>query len=73
MNKRRAQLCSLVALSLLTLSAVGFARFKASTQEAAKQIDVASASPLQEIADYRQWTRVNEKPLVVFDASIVGG
>lgn len=73
MNKRRVQLWSLVALSLLILSVVSVARFKGPAQEDAKQIDVTSASSLKEIANYRQWTRVNEIPQIVFDTSTIGG
>ncbi len=73
MNKRHAQLCSLVVLPLLSLSVISSARFKAVAQEIAQQVNVASAPLLKEIVNYRQWTRVNEKPQFVLDASAIGG
>jgi hypothetical protein len=73
MNKRRVQLWFVVALSLLLLSAINFARFRTSAQQTPKQVDAANASALKEISNYRQWTRVNERPRLVLDTSLIGG
>lgn len=72
MVKRRVQLFSvLLALSFI-LSAMLFARF-AFAQESGKPQTVARETALAEIAGYRQWVRVNEKPLQVFNAAAIGG
>lgn len=72
MTKRRVQLFSVGLLLPSILSALLFARFTAA-QQIAPSVNFASTSALVEIDGYRQWVRVNEKPLQVFDASIVGG
>lgn len=74
MDKRRALLCSLLVSSLSILTSISLTRFKASAQKPATQVNnAASFSPLKEIAGYRLWTRVNEKPRLVVDASLIGG
>ena len=72
MNKIRAQLLSLVALSLLVLSIIALAHFKTTAQQAIKPNALISDPVLTEIAKYRQWTRANEKPVVVLDPTSVG-
>ena len=73
MTKTRVQLFSLLALPLLILSVIGFARYTTTAQEAVKSAAVTSEPLLTEIAGYRQWTRVNERPQLVIDPSLVGG
>lgn len=70
MAKRRVQLLSLLALSLSVLSFIRFAQLTASSQETISPKASASDPLLKEIAGYRQWTRVNEKPIPVFDPTI---
>ncbi|HKC64893.1 MAG TPA: hypothetical protein VKB86_14720 [Pyrinomonadaceae bacterium] len=72
MTKRRMQLLSLVAVLLSILSVTGFARFKASLQESAKTNSPVSDPLIKEIANHRQWTRANEKPIPVFNATLAG-
>lgn len=67
MNKIRVQLLSLVAISLLVLVVIAVAHFKTAAQQATKQNALAVDPVLREIANYRQWTRVNETPLLVFN------
>jgi hypothetical protein len=58
---------------LPVLSIIGFARFTAK-EKAAIRADAPAADPLlREIVDYRKWTRVNERPLLVVDPALVGG
>jgi hypothetical protein len=72
MTKRRVQLFSVLLSLSLTLSAMLFARF-AFGQESVRPRNPASETALAELAGYRQWVRVNEKPLQVFDAAAIGG
>ncbi len=62
MTKKHAQLFSLSAMLLLVLSVAGFARFSYPAQQTKKQNEVAADPALKDLANYRQWTRVNEKP-----------
>jgi hypothetical protein len=62
MTRRYAQLFSVASILLLVLSIAAFARFSSPAQQTATQTQVAIDPALKEIANYRQWTRVNEKP-----------
>jgi hypothetical protein len=73
MTKTRLQFFSLLALSLLILSVIGFARYTTTAQESVKSANVTGEPLLTEIANYRQWTRVNELPQLDIDPSLVGG
>jgi len=77
MSKIRVQLLSLVALSLLVFGIIALAHFKTTAQQAIKpqvvKTNALFSDPvLTEIAKYRQWTRVNEKPVFVLDPTSVG-
>lgn len=72
MTKRRVQLCSVLLLSSFILSALVCARL-AGAQETVLQKNSTRTAALAELAGYRQWVRVNEKPLEVIDASTAGG
>lgn len=72
MTKRHVQLFAVGLLLLPILSLASIARFAATAQETAKTGELAADPALKELAHYRQWNKVNEKPLPVFDASIAG-
>ncbi len=72
MSKRCVQLFSIIALSLFVLSIAGFARLTSAAEETAKANVFANDPSLKDLANYRQWTRVNEKPWAV-SSSFVGG
>ncbi len=73
MNGRRARLFSLAALSLVTLSTLCLARFTSTAQQTASPNLFAGDPALNELAQYRQWTRVNEKPFDVSSISLAPG
>jgi hypothetical protein len=72
MTKRRVQLFSVLLSLSFVVSAMLFARF-AFAQETVRPQTIARETALAELAGYRQWVRVNEKPLQVFNAAAIGG
>jgi hypothetical protein len=72
MTKRRVQLFTAGLLLSSILIAVLFARF-ATAQEIVRPENFIATPALEELANYRQWVRVNEKPLQVLATSSAGG
>jgi hypothetical protein len=72
MTKKRAQLFSVAGMLLLVLSLAGFARLTSAAEETAKANVFAGDTALKDLANYRQWTRVNEKALPVLQESSRG-
>lgn len=73
MNRMRVYLVSLSALLLSVLSAAAFAGYTPVAQESKAANIFAGDLALKDIANYRQWTRVNEKPIYSNNFVIDGG
>ncbi len=73
MTKKGVQLFSSAAMLLLILCVVGLARFTSASEETAKPNIFTADAALKDLPNYRQWTRVNQKPKIVFDLSSDGG
>lgn len=65
MPKGRVQLVSLAALLLSILTVAQFAGYTSVAQETKTPNIFAGDPALKEVANYRQWTRVNDVPLPV--------
>ncbi|MBV9957552.1 MAG: hypothetical protein JO360_03990 [Acidobacteria bacterium] len=70
MTRLHAKSLSLAVLLLSVLCVKGLARL--GPDETAQQNSFTSEAALKEVADYRRWTRVTEKPLVTDFASAGG-
>lgn len=66
MSGKRVQLFSVAGMLLLVLSVAALARFNQPSRQTTKQAQEATDPALKEIANYRQWKRVNEEPVPVF-------
>lgn len=72
MAQRYVKSLSLSVLLLSVLCINGLARFGSGTDETATQNAFANDAGLKEVADYRQWTRVSERPIEVSRVSLGG-
>ena len=65
MNRTRVHLISLTAVLLSALGAAGFAHYTSNAQETKPPNTLVNNPVLKDIANYKQWTRVNDVPLPV--------